>query len=645
MINRLKIMDLRMLPLAVLSMVMVLLAACGGNGRRTSPYVDVNTDFNHIYETIVTSADLSHAKGMIKKAYDEERIGEGQKKYLEAIVVYRAEARFDSVMEICQQALDASDTKNDKTLTCCIYALMTNSAVASENNAAMLQYASATETLAQELGRKDKEFEMKATVGYGMVLLGNSEEGLKMIDQALADLMKYDSWNCLNSYLIASKIKVVALHILNRPADVVDLCEKVIALLDKCIAHPEGIKDKPLAWEKDKESFAVMLKLYRTQMLAFLSYAHAEMGNRDLAMQSLEEFDQSEQSKSLDSQRMIVPALGELKLFDRMLAVYAKIDKEDGGDTITESYRDELKLKASAASAKGNRELERHYLRRALNLEDTLHEAQNMALMAHTLSVYKVQDEQMKAQDAKAAAKLMLVALVALATIVIFVVVYMFRLYKQKQVVALKNKALVSSIEKALEYKDRYEMAERALEDAENRACEAERNSEMMRVAIQRTAKGKEIALRDDNAGLDEELSAVAAKEAGNANDASSDNSEDASSLFEQIDRNIRDERLYLNPDFQRQTLVDMFHSDRNRVGRVIKDFSGFSNLSAYINNYRLEYAYRLLRDLDSKQTIDSIAKASGFSTVRTFQRLFKERYGMTPAEFRESYPGLRTNE
>ena len=47
MINRLKIMDLRMLPLAVLSMVMVLLAACGGNGRRTSPYVDVNTDFNH----------------------------------------------------------------------------------------------------------------------------------------------------------------------------------------------------------------------------------------------------------------------------------------------------------------------------------------------------------------------------------------------------------------------------------------------------------------------------------------------------------------------------------------------------------------------------------------------------------------------
>lgn len=63
MINRLKIMDLRMLPLAVLSMVMVLLAACGGNGRRTSPYVDVNTDFNHIYENIVTAPTSRMPKG------------------------------------------------------------------------------------------------------------------------------------------------------------------------------------------------------------------------------------------------------------------------------------------------------------------------------------------------------------------------------------------------------------------------------------------------------------------------------------------------------------------------------------------------------------------------------------------------------
>ena len=33
--------------------------------------------------------------------------------------------------------------------------------------------------------------------------------------------------------------------------------------------------------------------------------------------------------------------------------------------------------------------------------------------------------------------------------------------------------------------------------------------------------------------------------------------------------------------------------------------------------------------------TVDDIASASGFGTRRTFSRLFKERYSVTPTEFR----------
>lgn len=634
-----KTRHLRMLPLAALALlVTAFLAACGGRGRGTSAYVDVNTDFNHIYENIVTSADVSGAGEMIDKAYSDGRIGDGQKMYLEAVAVYKGQARFDSVLEICQRALDAPDTKNDKTLAYCIYALMTNSATASENNAAMLQYASTTETLAKELGRTDKEYEMKATVGYGMVLLGNGTEGLKMIDDALASLINNDTWNCINSYLIASKLKVAALDRMGRQGDVVKLCGSVIALIDRYIASPARIKDKPQAWETDRESFAVVLKMYRTQMLAYMSYANALLGNREAALKSLEEFDASELSKTLDSQRMIVAALGELKLYDRMLAVYALIDKEDGADTITGSYSEELDMKARAASAKGNLALARHYLRRTIDLNDTLHKVQDMAQMAHTLSVYKVHDEQMKAQNAKAAAKLLLVALVALAVTVILSGIYMFRLYRQKQVVALKNKALVSSIEKALEYKDKYERMEREMELAGNRMRNADKDGD----GNGQPSYPPAASVGHNNGADGGQVYAGSAQEAENGlNGGAEDNADCSRRLFELIDRTIRDERLYLNPDFQRQTIVDILHSDRNRVGRAIKDFSGFSNLSAYINNYRLEYAYRLLRDLDSRQTIDSIAKASGFTTVRTLQRLFKERYGMTPAEFRESYSGM----
>lgn len=609
----------------VAAAVALVLAACGGKGRRATPYVDVNTDFNRLYENIVTSADLSHADSMISRAYGNEDISDGQRRYLEAMVVYKSLARFDTVIEICQKALDAPDARSDKMLSYCVYSLMASAACASQNNAAMLQYASKTEALAKDLGITDKEYEMKATVGYGMVVLGRVGEGLSMIDDAMGKLKKSNTWNSTNSLLIASKMKVAALDRMNRQRDIQAVCTAVIQLLDRLIANPEAIKDKPAAWVADSASFAVQLKLYRTQMLAYLSYAYAAAGDRAEALSCLKEFDASPQSKTLDCQRMIVSALGELKLYDRMLSVYSRIDSEDGPDTITESYSEELDMKARAAEAMGDYTTARRFLRRTIDLNDTLHKVQDMDQMAHTLSVYKVHDEQMKAQDAKAAAKLMLVAVIALIAIVAFAVVYMLRLYRQKQMMALKNKALISSIDKSLEYKDKYESLMARVEEANN----MRRADAIVAAARGAAAAGQGAPDANPVAPLAQQADAAAGED-----------NEDRQ-LFELIDRTMREGRLYLNPDFQRQTIVEILHADRNRIGRAIRDYSGFSNLSTYINNYRLEYAYRLLRDLNSRQTIDAIAKSSGFATVRTFQRLFKERYGMTPAEFRESYSGI----
>ena len=56
--------------------------------------------------------------------------------------------------------------------------------------------------------------------------------------------------------------------------------------------------------------------------------------------------------------------------------------------------------------------------------------------------------------------------------------------------------------------------------------------------------------------------------------------------------------------------------------------------LSIFINHCRLEYAKELLA-VSPEMTIDDIASASGFGTRRTFSRLFKERYSITPTEYR----------
>ena len=42
--------------------------------------------------------------------------------------------------------------------------------------------------------------------------------------------------------------------------------------------------------------------------------------------------------------------------------------------------------------------------------------------------------------------------------------------------------------------------------------------------------------------------------------------------------------------------------------------------------------------------TIDEVATASGFAVRRTFSRLFKEKFGLTPTEFREAASAATNN-
>ena len=597
-----------------LSFVVAALLSCSDDGHGASQDVKDNVDFNRLYEELITTDDFIGASRHLNKAYDDEKIGKGQREFLEAMVVYRSLARFDSVLSICENALTERDVKGDDMLSYCIYSLMTNAAMAAGNNGDMLQYASKTEELAHSLGMKTKEQEMKAIAGFGMVLMGHEADGFRMIDNALDLLHKYSTWDSRNSYLIATKLKVVAYDRTGRLAEIPSVCYNALALLGQMEAHPESVKDKPQAWVRDKKLFAQTINLYRTQIATYLTYAFAKTGNMAEAKKWLAEFDKSELSELLDCQRMIVSALGEMRLYDRMLATYALINRADGNDTVNESYCEELDMLAREATNRGDTWSASSYLRRALALKDTLNKRQNMSQMARTISLYKVHDEQMKAKSAEYTAKFVVVIVAVLLAIVAIAIAYIIRLNRQRNLMLQKNKALVNSIERQIEYKDKYDKLLKKVQDIAQQD-DSENGNHL---------KANDLLTEPQYASAflhEKELQ-----------------SEEDRKLFGLIEKTICDGQLYLNPDFQRQTLVEILHVDRNRIGRAIRECSGFSNLSAYINNFRLDYACRMLRNLDNKQTIDSFSKAAGFTTVRTFQRLFKERYGMTPAEFRESY-------
>ena len=104
--------------------------------------------------------------------------------------------------------------------------------------------------------------------------------------------------------------------------------------------------------------------------------------------------------------------------------------------------------------------------------------------------------------------------------------------------------------------------------------------------------------------------------------------------LFQFLSQTIVREELFLDPAFDRQAAIDHFHLSKERIGAAFSQGSDYASISDFINECRLEYAVNLLNDQPSLP-ISQAAQASGFSDANYFGRKFKERFGLSPSQYR----------
>ena len=102
-------------------------------------------------------------------------------------------------------------------------------------------------------------------------------------------------------------------------------------------------------------------------------------------------------------------------------------------------------------------------------------------------------------------------------------------------------------------------------------------------------------------------------------------------------------ERPYTNPALSRKELSEFMGIPQDSLAQIIRSQRDCS-VHAYINSFRLEEARRIL-DTDSKESIADIAVRLGFGTARTLQRAFKERFDMTPSQYRATSDEIRNTD
>lgn len=104
---------------------------------------------------------------------------------------------------------------------------------------------------------------------------------------------------------------------------------------------------------------------------------------------------------------------------------------------------------------------------------------------------------------------------------------------------------------------------------------------------------------------------------------------------FANIDHTIRTEHLYKDFNLQRQDICDRFGINRHTLNDMLTQHTDGLSFPQYINAIRLEESLHLLHN-EPGLTISAIAKAVGFSPSN-FREQFKQKYGMTPQEYRQN--------
>ncbi len=108
--------------------------------------------------------------------------------------------------------------------------------------------------------------------------------------------------------------------------------------------------------------------------------------------------------------------------------------------------------------------------------------------------------------------------------------------------------------------------------------------------------------------------------------------------VFGNIENVIYKNKMFLQPKLTRQQVADRVGISLGRFNTLFARYSTMSFIN-YINNLRIEYAAKMLKE-KKNYSIEAIAHESGLPVRQTFYRLFTKRYGITPAEYRNSIDG-----
>ena len=608
--NRISIIMKQAIHFFIISIIALAFMRCGdGSSVRHLPHLG-DTPYQQDSILIAYATNPKRALTLLDSALLLGNVSDYRAQFIRAKIYSKSlvEQHQDSAILICKALLNHDSARNEPMEQENILDILIATSRIKHDEEQYMRWATQKAELCQQQGEETERWRTEADIGLVMTFLGQVDEGITKIDEAISHLDSPGSIDRMDAFIIAVKRKINALNDQKRYAEVIPLAQRILDRLDDYEQHPKDYAEDSyrLSWSDSPNDRDRYLDFSRAQAWGFLAGAYASLpqsgkAHRESALHYLTLFNQSGYGQTFFARRMIAPTQMALGMYDEALSTYDEVERRMGADTLNEDYAVILRSRAIAAYAQATAnnplsivnyqlklayDYQIRYAALSKVVSDNLHKSE-----AHDYAArYHAQEQQLQIQENQAEAERYHIISLAIAVIALLAVAFALYFFRQKRIVSEKNHALVRMISgMPPEPDDEAEVVEDSHEDS--------------------------------NADDDVEDTAI------------EDNAD--AYFFSTIDATIRSERLYSNLTLQRQDICDRFDIRRHTLNNLLSSYAKGQSFTQYINSLRMEEAVILLRD-QPDMTLTAIAAAVGF-TPANLREKFKHQYGMTPIEFRQN--------
>ncbi len=513
--------------------------------------------------------------------------------YFHAMIIFSGENKHEPALAICDRLLNEGKFGDDPYLEEEICVLASNITQGAHRHLETLKYANRGIAICHGVEKmRNDEATLVARVGTAEQSLGHIDKAKETFSRAHALLNPTESFADIIA-LIALQRKQASLFRQSKEFDkAIGSYYEILDLVERFDRDPSFVKQRPENMQESGDGTHGFANFYKSQFYGYLALAFHDkirtgqslnpQADKDSVRLYYEKWLHTEGAQSLDYQASMMRVmlfLGDKSEFEQAKSVAEEFYR---GDSLISEYVDYLNLLARAEASKGNYKACSDYQQRALAVSDSIRQHELMQELSEQMSINMVQEQQLARQDAERLLKqqqlINILLSIVLGIIIIAALIISFLTRKNRESQKIIN------------------MAQHDLNEA-----------------------------KDDVEKLVQQLEQTNAEKAVL----------NSKMLYEQIEKVMSEEKLYLDPELDITKLSKAIRSSRSSISACINNITGKS-FRVWLSEYRLSLFVKKLSEAPVTTNINEIVYQCGYQDQSTFRRQFKTAYGMSAREYRD---------